>query len=289
MNRRSFVKTCVGVAGAGALAASGLSMAAGLAIPRRAGGALIRYYGAHRVGGPAPRGVPLIPITVQDGKFVGKTSIPAFDKGADKESTTETLNNLDWYKYCGHSGAPGLAPKFTNDNTLLYNSKDLYKVVKPWFGDKFGQPISPDDFPANSFGAAFQWRSKGQSGVNVLSGVIIRANPDEVSYVTKTVSPAVPLVSKAEFDYVVKNIHHVDPDTKNHYIAVSTFCTHFCCVPGYKEAEQLARPRNAWDNMFCTCHNSNYNYRQPVAYTFSPETTASSNEGVFDPLLKSQQ
>src|SRR5581483_9655393 len=289
MDRRSFVKTCVGVAGAGALAASGLSMAAGLAIPRRAGGALIRYYGAHRVGGPAPRGVPLIPITVQDGKFVGKTSILAFNKDTGKaDPSLPPVNILDWYKYCGHAGAPGLTPTFTNDNTLTYFEKDLYKSIKPWFDGKYGNPISPDDFPANSFGAAFQWRSKGQSGVNVLSGVIIRANPDEVKFVTSTVAPAKPLVSQAEYDYVVKNVHYVDPDTKNHYIAVSTFCTHFCCVPGYKEAEALARPRNAWDNMFCTCHNSNYNYRQPVAYTFSPETTATSNEGVFDPLLKSQ-
>jgi Rieske Fe-S protein len=283
VNRRSFVKTCVGVAGAGALAASGLSMAAGLAIPRRAGGALIRYYGAHRVGGPAPRGVPLIPITVEDGKFVGRITIPSF------EDPSKEINVLDWYKYCGHSGAPGLVPNFTNDNTLLYNEKDLYKVVKPWFDGKYGQPVTPDDFPANSFGASFQWRSKGQQGTNVLSGVIIRANPAEVKYVTSTVAPAKPLASQAEYDYVVKNVHHVDPTTKNHFIAVSTFCTHFCCVPGYKEAEALARPRNAWDNMFCTCHNSNYNYRQPVAYTFSPETTAASNEGVFDPLLKSQQ
>jgi Rieske Fe-S protein len=274
VNRRAFVKTCVGVAG--------------LAIPRRAGGALLRYYGAHRVGGPAPRGVPLVPITVENGKFVGKTSIPGFDIKTGEELPDQPVNVLDWYKYCGHSGAPGLVPNFTNDNTLLYNEKDLYKVVKPWFDGKYGQPISPDDFPANSFGAAFQWRSKGQQGTNVLSGVIIRANPDEVKYVTATVAPAKPLVSQAEYDHVVKNVHYVDPATKNHFIAVSTFCTHFCCVPGYKEAEALARPRNAWDNMFCTCHNSNYNYRQPVSYMFSPETTAASNEGVFDPLLKSQ-
>lgn len=287
MNRRAFVKTCVGVAGAGALAASGLSMAAGLAIPRRAGGALLRYYGAHRVGGPAPRGVPLIPITVENGKFVGKTTIPYFDPKTDAVDPSKTTNILDWYKYCGHAGAPGLQPGFTNDNSLTYFEKDLYKVVKPWFDGKYGNAVAPEDFPANSFGAAFQWRSKGQSGTNVLSGVIIRANPAEVKHVSATVPPAKP-VSKAEYDYVVENIHYVDPDTKDHFIAVSTFCTHFCCIPGYKEAEALARPRNAWDNMFCTCHNSNYNYRQPVWYTFSPETVGAADEGGFDPLLKRQ-
>jgi Rieske Fe-S protein len=69
----------------------------------------------------------------------------------------------------------------------------------------------------------------------------------------------------------------------NLYVAVSSFCTHFCCAPGYREAEKLARPRAAWDNIFCTCHNSNYNYRQPVAFSFAPEVATES--GGFDPMM----
>ena len=276
MNRRSFVKLCLGAAGAGAVAASGIGMAAGLAIPRKPGGALLRYFGAHRVAGPAPRGVPYIPITVENGVFVGKTTLPSMEEGG------EPMNVLDWYKYCGHAGAPGLKQDFTNDNTLTYFEKEDYRTLTPWFKDRFGQPIRPTDFPGNGFGAAFVWRSKGQGGANILSGVIIKAHPSEIEYVASAVSPAKPLKDQAEFDYVRKNVFH------ENFIAVSTFCTHFCCVPGYREAEKLARPRNAWDNMFCTCHNSNYNFRQPVAYTFSPETVADPTAGGFDPLLTRQ-
>jgi Rieske Fe-S protein len=277
MDRRTFVKTCVGVAAGGAIAASGLSMAAGLAIPRKAGGALIRYYGAHRVGGPAPRGVPLIPITVEDGKFVGKTSIPKFEGEGEQ-------NVLDWYKYCGHASAPGLSPEFTKDNTLTYFiAEEKLKAITPWFKDFLGEPIRPEHFPADNFGASFVWRSKGQAGTSLISGVIIRAQPEGTTlgpnFTTSVKPPAKPLKSKDEYDFVRKNVHH------ENFIAVSTYCTHFCCVPGYREAEALARPRDAWDNMFCTCHNSNYDFRQPVAYTFSPEVTAAAGEGGFDPLL----
>jgi len=275
VNRRAFVKTCVGVAGAGALAASGLSMAAGLAIPRRAGGALIRYYGAHRVGGPAPRGVPLIPITVEDGKFVGKITVPTFDK--DKGAATTDPNSvhhiLDWYKYCGHAGAPGLKPDFTKDNTLTYFIADeKLKSITPWFKDLLGQPIKPKHFPADNFGASFIWRSKGQTGPNVLTGVIMKAEPEGKplgpAYQTAPKAPGKALKSKDEYDFVRKNVHH------EQFVALSTFCAHFCCIPGFKEAESLARPRDAWDNVFCTCHNSNYNFREPTAFTLSPETGA---------------
>src|SRR5688572_4128543 len=127
MDRRTFVKTSVGVARAAALAASGLSIAAGLAKPRAAGGALQRYVGAHRVAGPAPRGVPYIPLTVENGKFVGKTSIPSPDGTGD-------INVLDWYKYCGHAGAAGLNPGFTDDNAMTYFiAEEKLKVITPWF------------------------------------------------------------------------------------------------------------------------------------------------------------
>lgn len=274
MDRRSFVKTCVGVAGAGALAASGLGLAAGLAIPRKPGGAVLNYYGAHRVAGPAPRGVPYIPVTVENGVFVGKTSIPTPDGSGE-------VNTLEWYKYCGHAGAPGLQPDFTEDNTLTYFiAEEKLKSITPWFKDLLGKPIRPEDFPGDGFGASFIWRSANQTGPNVLTGVLIKAPPREIEMTTAVVPPAKALQGDEDFEYVRTNVFH------ENFIGVSTFCTHFCCIPGYKEAEALARPRNAWENMFCTCHNSNYNYRQPVRYSFSPEVVGAADEGGFDPLLK---
>ena len=275
MDRRSFVKTCVGVAGAGALAASGLGMAAGLAIPRAPGEPPVRYFGAHRVGGPAPRGIPFIPITLNaDGVFEGKTTIPTLDGSGE-------VDVLEWYKYCGHSGAPGLKADFTNDNRLIYLAKEEYEhIITPWFKPYLNQPVKAEHFPADNFGAAFQWRSAGQGGANVLTGVIIRIAKSDVKLVSSTVPPAKP-ITQSEYEWLLKNVFVEHEGSL--YAGISSFCTHFCCAPGYRESEKLARPRAAWDNIFCTCHNSNYNHREPVAFSFAPEVATES--GGFDPLL----
>ena len=285
MDRRTFVKTCVGVAGAGAIAASGLSMAAGLARPRPAGGILIRYFGANRVSGPAPRGVPYIPIELKDGQFVGKVLPWKAVDGSD-------VTSLDWYKYCGHGGAPGLNPKYVdskwkNNELTYFVAEEKLKSITPWFKDLLGQPIKPEHFPADNFGASFIWRSTNQTGPNVLTGVIMRVPKEGDALGTRhTLTPKAPgkAVTPGEYEDVKKTIFHVADDGTT-FIALSTFCAHFCCIPGFKEAESLARPRDAWDNVFCTCHNSNYNFREPTAFTFSPETGAAKGGG-FDPLLK---
>jgi Rieske Fe-S protein len=265
----------VTTAGVGALAASGLGMAAGLAIPRKPGLPPVRYFGTHRVAGPAPRGIPYIPITVQDGVFVGRTSVPNYESGEPD------INVLEWYKYCGHSGAPGLQPGFSEDNTLTYLPKEEYDhLITPWFKAYLDQPVRLEHFPADNFGAAFKWRSQDQGGSNVLTGIIARVPRSQMQLIASAVPPAKP-ISQAEFDWALENIFHVEGNSV--YVGVSSFCTHFCCAPGYREAEKLARPRAAWDNIFCTCHNSNYNFREPVSFTFAPEVATES--GGFDPLL----
>lgn len=275
MNRRSFVKTAMGAAVAGTAVASGLSLAAGLAIPRAPAGPLTAYWGTHKVAGPAPRGMPYIPIAFDEaeGAFVGKTTITAPDGS--------TINVLEWYKYCGHAGAPGLRLDEDQDNVLRYLKKDDYGTITPWFNDYLDQPVRPEHFPAHGFGAAFRWRSEGQSGANIISGSIIRAEPSRVKLIQDTVSPAKPLADEAEFNWLKENIFANVNGVM--YIGVSTYCTHFCCTPAYREAEKLSRPRNSWDNIFCTCHNSNYDFSQPVRYTFAPEIATEA--GGFDPLL----
>lgn len=276
MDRRSFVKACVTTAGVGALAASGLGMAAGLAIPRKPGLPPVRYFGANRVAGPAPRGIPYIPIAVEGDTFIGKPEIPHYEAGKPP------INALDWYKYCGHSGAPGLAKDFTKDNALTYLAKEEYEhAITPWFKPYLDQHIKPSQFPADGFGAAFRWRSDGQQGANVITGVIIRIRESDVKQVSAAVPPGKP-ISEDEFQWVLENIFAKHEGKL--YAAVSSFCTHFCCAPGYRESEALARPRAAWDNIFCTCHNSNYNFREPVAFSFAPEVATES--GGFDPLLQ---
>ncbi len=253
---------CIGTATAGAAVGSALAMGVPLAIPRPAAAAAVRYVGAQRVAGPAPRGLPFIPIRLTpEGAFEGRPVVKDLD---DSE-----INVLDWYKYCGHSGAPGLVPDADKANTLIYSiSEEKAKAIKPWYVDRLDAPVRPDDFPDNEFGAGFAWRSGGERGANVLSGVVIRFKRKAIRKPPQIYNPAKPL-SDEEHAWV-KREFFVDVGEST-FAACSTFCTHFCCIPGYKEAERLARPRNAWDKIFCTCHNSVYDMREPVRYTMFPE------------------
>ena len=86
--------------------------------------------------------------------------------------------------------------------------------------------------------------------------------------------PAKAVRGEADLAYLRRNFL-----VRDEFIASSTFCPHFCCIPGYKEAEKLAASRDAGDKLFCTCHFSIYNPREPVAYAFSPESEGGGSEG----------
>lgn len=252
MDRRTFVKGCVAVAGAGALAATGISVAGGLVAPRARAPPLVRYFGAHRVGGPAPVGVPYVPITVEDGVFVAKTSLPRL---AGRE-----LDPLAWHAYCGLQRAPGVKPGYAGDNVLCCSApEEKLRVLTPWYKGLVGQPLRPEHFPDAGFGAPFAWRSQGETDPFVLRGVLVRVDASEVRHVRDVRLPAKPLRDD-EFDFVRREVFWGD------YVAVNAACTHFCCTAGYRESRAIAEPRNGWDNLFCLCHNANFDFRTPVAY-----------------------
>lgn len=255
MDRRSFVKTCVAAGGIGALAATGLGALRPLVAPRAAVAPPLRYFGARVVGGPAPRGVPYVPITVQNGVFVAKTHLAR---------DGERLDVLGWHRFCGRKDAPGLRPDFTDDNVLTYHARPEYeRLITPWFKRLFGEPMRPEHFEDVGYGAPFLWRSRGVAEPQALPGVLIRVGEGAFREVAEPMGGAKPL-ARGELDFLRREVFWKG------FVAVSAVCTHFCCVAGYKEAEKIARPRNAWDNVFCTCHGANYDPRQPVAYDMPP-------------------
>lgn len=252
MDRRSFVKACVGTAGAATVAASGLSLAMGTVEPRPAPGPVVTYFGAHKVAGPAPRGVPYVPVTVKDGVFVGKTTLRG-------ESV------LPWYAYCGHAAAPGLREDFTRDNVLTCHvAEEKLRTLSPWYRDLLGKPLRPEDFPDAGFGAPFAWRSQGQSGAALLTGLLVRVDGVRAPAGVKRPGKA---LSEEDFAFVKREVFHGD------FVAVSTFCTHFCCVPGWRE-DAAARAAGAWDRAYCACHGSAYEPREPALYSFAPEAVS---------------
>ncbi|MHB8585905.1 MAG: hypothetical protein ACYDDF_08750 [Thermoplasmatota archaeon] len=281
MDRRAFVKGCIAAAGVGAAAATGISFAAPVIIPRPPPGQTITYWGFHKVGGPAPRGVPLIPLKLVGGSFHGNPT--ATGPGG--------VDILNWYKYCGHSEAKGLESNFPSNSQLTYFISDerLAQIeaqgLTVWYKDLLGQPIKPGDFPGPAYGAGFIWRSEGQSGTSVLTGVIIRApretawTPQDPAFTPPRYVPPAKPIKDADWPTIRDSFLYLGPEGR--FVAASTFCTHFCCIPGWHEAkfaQSIPDPTNggvAWDRMFCTCHGSIYYPFQLAQYDFQPDVIIS--------------
>jgi Rieske Fe-S protein len=247
MNRRAFVKTAVAAAAVGAVGATG----AGLVVPlSTAGGLKIRrfpYLGARRVDGPAPQGVPLIPIKINDaGEIEGVPELEEPPSGIE--------HSLEWYRYCGHDQSPAFQKGHTDDNVLRYFSNPA-KVAKAavdlgaplWYANKLGQKVVADDFKDQppGTGAPFRWRSEDLEGNDIVTGIIIKVDTGQMRGEDAKAFMAGDLV------------------------AFSSYCAHFCCVPGFKESKE-AVAADWFDNMYCTCHNSVYDPLQIRKYKFPP-------------------
>lgn len=244
MDRRQFVKTAIGAATVGALGATG----AGLVIPlSTAGGLKIRhfpYFGARRIGGPAPQGIPLIPLKINgQGEIEGNPQLGAFPEGKEPHS-------LEWYKYCSHEGAPGLKDGFTDDNVLRYYNNPVKVAaaeaqgIPIWYKDRIGDRVRADHFTEINQGAPFRWRSEDQEQNNIITGIIIKVGNGNVKNVPQ--------------GFMAED-----------FIAFCSFCAHFCCVPGYQESN-IPQKAGLFDKIYCTCHDSVYDPRELRAYTFPP-------------------
>lgn len=240
IDRRTFVRRAVGTAAFGAAGAVGLGTVAplsttiGIKIPR------FPYFGAKIIGGPAPKGIPIIPVKVaENGNIEG---IPS---------------HLDWYKYCSHDEAPGLEDGFTDDNKLYYfqNQEKIHVAeqqgIDLWYKNKLDSPLKVSDFTEYGRGAPFKWRSQGQVDNNIVTGIAIKVRPEQV----KGLAEAEELMGGPFIDQDI--------------IAFCSFCAHFCCVPGYKESKD-ADARGFWETMFCTCHGSAYDPLDLEQYQFPP-------------------
>lgn len=231
--RRAFVKGCVLASATGLAAAAGGGVVStldlGLGPMRR-----VDYLGATVASGPAPQGVPLIPLAVgDDGVLRGRPEVPGLG------------SVLDWYRYCGHENSPALR-RAQMDERLRYQVAPgkldgiaaLAEAGSPdagWYLPLLGQDARPEHFAARGFGAPLVWRGEATAVVLRLASAALRI-PRDVERVVREGF----LLPLAGGDVL---------------LAYSTFCKHFCCVPGWHETSRAARFEAA-DKLHCTCHDS---------------------------------
>jgi len=268
-DRRRFVK---GVVGSSALVATGgvgsviidsTTSAAG------AGGGTTIARAIENTAGPAPRGMPQIPIEIDDEGYI-KGVFPEYEEVTVRGRTVQEAKTeiggyeygAQWFQYCGVQSYAGLQPGADQDNYFRYSSSGF-----DWHGDLGGDRVNVADFEevgdgyeewGNGVGdpgigkpASATWRSQDVSGKDTMPVQIIRSTKIE---------EMVEQASGEEAEWL-------EASTDQGTIAWLNKCTHFCCVPGFK-AEGSAK-FNGENDVYCPCHQSVYDPFSNVQTTFT--------------------
>jgi Rieske Fe-S protein len=265
--RRRFVK---GVVGGAALAGTGVAGSAVVQLstaPSGRGGGVLQYFGIELTDGPAPRGMPLIPVRIDSEGFLSGLFPPAEERevGGRTLPVAEadvggTTYSTEWFQYCGVQSIPAVAPGAEQDDAFRYDEGGY-----AWQREAVsaGQRIHVDDFAdyrewRNEIGAAGlgkpatgTWRSVDVPGEETLPIQVVR-------------------VADRLFDRMVANPvsgAFVEAAAPEGFLAWLNKCTHFCCVPGYKQTQQ-AVAFGAANAVYCPCHQSVYDPFSVVQESF---------------------
>jgi Rieske Fe-S protein len=267
--RRRFVKGVVGsatLAGVSAGAAASLNAATS---STGAGGGTTKYIGITNTSGPAPRGMPVIPMEVtSEGELRGVWPEVSQETSGGRTITVAKQNvggmtySSSWFQYCGVQQYPGTQP--TADANNMFKLKGDYD----WSADlETGRPLRVDDFSdyetwGNGIGrsglgkpASADWRTE------------VEGNPLPVQILR---SKEIPKMVNGEGKYadlpgpVTDYLAEATAGESNTFMAWLNKCTHFCCVPGFK----TSKFENADNRVYCQCHQSIYNPFAPKQLQF---------------------
>ena len=271
--RRRFVKGVVGSATLATVGATSASAINPMTSATGVGGGATTFVGIENTAGPAPRGMPMIPVRIENGELKGYWPEEKETQEAGRTVTVaeEDLGgqtySSEWFQYCGVETYPGIRPGADQDNVFRYASGPPYEwqqeEVEP------GDTVKVSDFAdyedwnndigeeQNGKPATVTWRSQDVSDSDTLPVQLLRI-PDAVFEKRKAESGMSSWLEAAS----------PDGDT---FIAWLNKCTHFCCVPGFKSLEGSGR-FGASNKVYCQCHQSVYDPFSPaeVQYTAFP-------------------
>ncbi|MDZ5812649.1 ubiquinol-cytochrome c reductase iron-sulfur subunit [Halorubrum sp. AD140] len=250
--RRRFVKGVVGGAALAGVGATGSATVNTLTTAGGVGGGSTIAMSIAQTGGPAPRGLPQIPVRVTDEGYIEgiwPETTTITQEGQEVEVAQEELGGRTyagaWFQYCGVEAQENVAPDFESDN-LFRAAPGKYD----WQDDTYegGDRIHIDDFDdydewGNGIGddgvgkpASVTWRS--QDADSDLNAIVIRS-------------------TRIEEAVENSNGEWLEASTDQGFIAYLNVCTHFCCIPDYKVLEESTR-YDAGNGTYCVCHQSTY-------------------------------
>lgn len=249
--RRRFVKGVVGGAALAGLGATGTVTINSLTTQTGIGGGPIEAMVIERVGGPAPHGMPQIPLEIDDEGYL-RGIWPEIDTeevaGVELEIAREELGGLtysqEWFHYCGHEGYEGMDPNFDSDNYFKSDSAPGYEWQRELKSE--GDRFHVDDFDDYD-----TWGNHiGDAGVGKPATATWRSEDAE------NIIP-VEIVRSTRIEEAAQDNEWLQASTDEGFIAWVNVCTHFCCVPGYKRLADSPR-FGAENKSYCPCHQSVY-------------------------------
>jgi len=265
--RRRFVS---GVVGSAALSSVGVGGAAAIdAVTDAAGegGGTTNFVAVENTAGPAPRGMPIIPVEIIDGELSGLW--PEYDPSQGVAVAPDLGGSgIDyssaWFQYCGIQSDAAIYPQAERNNSFLSSPGSF-----DWQGDtEKGAPLTVDMFDDYE-----EWGNGiGRAGIGKPASVSWRTTDDGSGGVPVQVVRSVEVEKMAngegEYGDLPGNVQSfISEATSQGFIAWLNKCTHFCCVPGFKTQEGSANfgGENA---IYCQCHQSVYDPFSPVQSQF---------------------
>lgn len=263
--RRRFIKGVAGGATMAAIATAGATAIESGTTGTGSGGGSVTYRGARNTAGPAPRGLPQVPLELDDEGYL-RGVWPDSETREREDGTTVTVAETElggvtystqWFQYCGSQTFQNVQPESDHDNYLRYSASTKYEWQRAEVGiddrvhvDEFddyaewGNGIGEDGFGKP---AKCTWRSQDVDSEETLPVQVIRSERVERA--------------AEEDDWLAES-------TVDGFIAFLNKCTHFCCIPGFKDSGDAPK-FGAANKSYCACHQSVYDPFDVVERSFT--------------------
>jgi Rieske Fe-S protein len=249
--RRRFVKGVVGgsaLAGVGALGTVTVNSAT--ASPGSGGGST-QAWAIENTAGPAPRGMPQIPLEIDSEGYVRGIwpDVETTMQGGVEIQIAEmdlggSTYTSEWFQYCGLEGNQGIQPGYESENYFRSGAAPAYD----W---QSNSKEEGDRFHVDDFDDYTEWGNGiGDAGVGKPATGTWRSEESE--------NPIpIQLLRSPRIEEAAQDDEWLQASTAEGFIAWLNKCTHFCCVPGYKQTEDAARFGDP-NGVYCQCHQSVY-------------------------------
>jgi len=251
--RRRFVK---GVVGSATLASVGTGAAASIEVTTAStgqGGGITQYKAIENTAGPAPRGMPMVPIEIDGDGFIKGVwpDLQTVNEGGQEITVARTDDfkgsgttySSAWFQYCGVQTYEGIQPEFESDN-YFKASTGTYD----WQDEVYSKG---DRLNIADFADYEEWGNGiGRSGIG---------KPGIATWRSEGTESTVPvqILRSARIEEMAAEDPWVDAATDQGVMAWLDKCTHFCCVPAFKAYGDSGK-FGAEDRVYCQCHQSVY-------------------------------